>query len=99
VTEDLANLRRAIQPMPDDVRESLERRGLTQAYSDRSAYQRNDYLAWIARAKREATRGKRIDQMLDEIASGGVYMDMRHRPSELDDHSLDTEGGAAYRWL
>jgi hypothetical protein len=26
------------------------------AYNERLAYQRNDYLAWIARAKREETR-------------------------------------------
>jgi hypothetical protein len=28
-----------------------------------------------------ATREKRLDQMLDELKNGGVYMKMVHRPS------------------
>jgi uncharacterized protein YdeI (YjbR/CyaY-like superfamily) len=78
---DNSNLRRDIQPMPDDVREALVKRGLQEAYDARPAYQRNDYLAWLAQAKRAATRQKRLDQMLNELAQGGVYMSMRHRPS------------------
>jgi uncharacterized protein YdeI (YjbR/CyaY-like superfamily) len=78
---DYSNLKREVQPMPDDVREALESRGLTAEYNERPAYQRNDYLAWIARAKRESTREKRIGQMLEELAAGGVYMNMPHRPS------------------
>jgi uncharacterized protein YdeI (YjbR/CyaY-like superfamily) len=76
-----SNLSRELQPMPDDIRQALERRALTAAYEARPAYQRNDYLAWIARAKRETTRTKRLEQMLDELARGGVYMNMPHRPS------------------
>ena len=78
---DNANLKREIQPMPDDIREALIQRGLMEQYEARPAYQRNDYLGWIARAKREATRQKRLEQMLDELATGGVYMNMRHGPS------------------
>lgn len=78
---DNSNLKREIQSMPDDVKEMLEQRGLIGAYDQRPAYQRNDYLGWIARAKRESTRQNRIEQMLDELASGGVYMRMPHRPS------------------
>jgi uncharacterized protein YdeI (YjbR/CyaY-like superfamily) len=51
------------------------------AYEARPAYQRNDYLGWFTRAKLPETRRKRIDQMLDELAQGGVYMGMRHHPS------------------
>ncbi len=51
------------------------------AYEARPAYQRNDYLGWITRAKRPETRSKRLHQMLDELAQGGVYMGMRHNPS------------------
>jgi hypothetical protein len=36
-------------------------------------------LGWIASAKREETKAKRIAQMLDELARGGVYMKMRWR--------------------
>jgi uncharacterized protein YdeI (YjbR/CyaY-like superfamily) len=78
---DKDNLKREIQPMPDDIREALIQRGLMEQYEGRPAYQRNDYLGWIARAKREATRQKRLEQMLDELATGGVYMNMRHGPS------------------
>jgi uncharacterized protein YdeI (YjbR/CyaY-like superfamily) len=67
--------------MPDDVRTELEERDLVAAYEDRPFYQRNDYLAWISRAKRLETRQKRIEQMLDELERGGVYMKMEHPPS------------------
>jgi len=67
--------------MPDDIRRELESRNLWDEYAARPFYQRNDYLAWIARAKRPATRRKRIDQMLAELDEGGVYMKMEHPPS------------------
>lgn len=76
-----SNLKRELQSMPNDVREALEQRGLVEAYDERPAYQRNDYLGWISRARRDATRSKRIEQMLEELATGGVYMNMRHAPS------------------
>lgn len=76
------NLRRPTQPMPDDVAALLTEHDLRGVYDERPAYQRNDYLAWISRAKRPETRGKRIGQMLDELERGGVYMGMRHQPSE-----------------
>jgi uncharacterized protein YdeI (YjbR/CyaY-like superfamily) len=78
---DASRLTRDIQVMPDDVRKALESGNLTAAYDERPAYQRNDYLAWIARARRRETRQKRIEQMLEELTKGGVYMGMRHNPS------------------
>ena len=46
------------------------------AYRGRPAYQQNDYLAWIARAKRPETKEKRLAQMLEELERGGcVYED------------------------
>jgi uncharacterized protein YdeI (YjbR/CyaY-like superfamily) len=72
---------RARQPMPTDVSRRLESAGLRTAYDQRPAYQRNDYLGWIARAKRPDTRERRIAQMLDELERGGVYMNMPHPPS------------------
>ena len=63
------------------VREALEEQGLMADYLARPAYQQNDYLGWIQRAKREGTRNKRLRQMLDELARGGVYMNMAHPPS------------------
>ena len=78
---DTSRLTRDIQTMPENVRDALESRGLMVAYDERPAYQRNDYLAWIDRARRPETRQKRLDQMLEELTKGGVYMGMRHSPS------------------
>ena len=66
--------------MPDYVREALNKRGLMDAYRARPAYQRNDYIGWITRAKQEATKQKRLKQMLDELKKGGVYMKMKWNP-------------------
>ena len=73
--------RRPIEPMPGDVREALDARGVRADYDARPHYQRNDYLAWIRRAARAATRERRIALMLDELERGGVYMRMAHAPS------------------
>ena len=67
--------------MPAFVKKALNERGLMAAYNARPAYQRNDYLGWIARAKREDTKHRRLCQMLDELEMGGVYMNMKHLPS------------------
>ena len=78
---DTSRLTRDIQTMPENVRDALESRNLMAAYEERPAYQRNDYLAWIDRARRPETRQKRLEQMLEELTKGGVYMGMRHNPS------------------
>jgi uncharacterized protein YdeI (YjbR/CyaY-like superfamily) len=65
--------------MPDFVRQALEERGLMGEYEARPAYQRNDYIGWINRAKREETKMKRLRQMLDELAAGDKYMNMDYR--------------------
>jgi len=67
--------------MPPFVEEALRKSGLSDAYYERPAYQQNDYLGWIQRAKRPETRQRRLRQMLDELRRGGVYMKMNHPPS------------------
>lgn len=74
-----SRLKRAIHPMPDYIRSALSAKRLTAAYEARPPYQRNDYLGWIARAKLPATQQKRLQQMLDELAQGDVYMKMAWR--------------------
>jgi uncharacterized protein YdeI (YjbR/CyaY-like superfamily) len=64
------------EDMPDLVREALDQRGLREKYDARPPYQRNDYLLWINKAKRDETRRKHLAQMLDELEAGGVYMGM-----------------------
>ena len=66
-------------PMPDFVRAALDEHDLMDAYEARPPYQRNDYLGWISRAKRQDTRLRRLDQMLDELRRGDVYMKMAWR--------------------
>ena len=78
---DTSRLTRDIRTMPENVRDALDSRGLMAAYEERPAYQRNDYLAWIDRARRPETRQKRLGQMLEELTKGGLYMGMRHNPS------------------
>ena len=76
---DTSRMTREIHDMPDDVRAALEGRGLMHAYRERPPYQQNDYVGWISRSKLPATRAKRLAQMLDELAAGGVYMHMKWR--------------------
>lgn len=78
---EISGLTRPIQEMPQFVAEALQARGLMQAYRERPAYQQNDYLGWINQARRQATKEKRLAQMLDELERGGVYMNMKHPPS------------------
>ncbi|MEO5758537.1 MAG: YdeI/OmpD-associated family protein [Mesorhizobium sp.] len=75
----MTQLKRALNPMPDVIRAALTEHGLMGAYEARPDDQRNDYIGWIARAKRPDTRQKRLDQMLDELRRGGIYMNMAWR--------------------
>lgn len=69
-------LKRPRQTMPAFVRKALDAHGLMDAYRQRPPYQKNDYLAWIKGAKQEATRERRLAQMLDELKGGKRYMKM-----------------------
>lgn len=74
-------LKRAIVPMPKGIRSLLITHGLLELYNARPPYQRNDYLGWIARAKRDETKQKRILQMIEELKQGDRYMKMKWNPS------------------
>ncbi len=76
VEDKFRNLKRPRYPMPDFVKEALVERGLMATYQARPAYQQNDYIGWIMRAKRQETIEKRLAQMLDELESGDKYMKM-----------------------
>ena len=73
-------MKRPPNPMPKYVAERLATEGLRSLYNQRPWYQRNDYLGWICRAKREKTQEKRLLQMLDELRAGDIYMKMTWRP-------------------
>jgi uncharacterized protein YdeI (YjbR/CyaY-like superfamily) len=81
MSDDFSGLKRPKYPMPDFVKNALNEHGLMVSYKERPAYQQNDYVGWINRAKRQDTREKRLRQMLDELEMGGVYMNMKHATS------------------
>lgn len=56
---DFSKLSRAKHIMPAFVKEALNQHNLVAAYKERPAYQQNDYLGWISRAKRPETQKKR----------------------------------------
>ena len=78
---DFSRLFRPTHSMPEFVSDALTEHGLLEAYRSRPAYQRNDSIGWITRAKRPETKEKRLHQMLDELLRGDVYMKMDHRRS------------------
>ena len=73
---DVSRMKRPIYEMPDWLQNAIQERGLEQKYRQRPAYQQNDYVHWVSSPKKDATRQKRLAQMLDELEAGGVYMRM-----------------------
>lgn len=80
MNEDLSDLKRQIHPMSDFVERALKENELMKEYKSRPPYQQNDYIGWINRAKRDETKQKRLQQMLDELEKGNVYMKMKWNP-------------------
>ena len=74
------SLKRSINPMPQKIRTLLIKHGVLESYNARPPYQQNDYLGWIARAKLDTTKEKRIKQMVGELKQGDVYMKMKWSP-------------------
>jgi len=77
----MSGLQRPKQPMPAFVKNALEARRLMDAYRDRPAYQQDEYLGWINRAKLGPTRQARLAQMLEELESGARYMNEAWQPA------------------
>ena len=76
---DTSKMTRKVHDIPEDVTAALDESALWERYKARPPYQRNDYISWITRAKREDTRQKRLTQMLKELESGDAYMGMAYR--------------------
>ena len=81
MTKDFSKLKREKHPMPEYIKQALENNNVISDYEARPAYQQNDYIGWIERAKRQETKDKRLQQMIDELKIGGVYMNMKHPAS------------------
>lgn len=82
MSEDFLKLKRPKPAMPGFVKQALKKRGLLEAYKKRPAYQQNDYISWINEVKLREIKLKRLQQMLDELEKGGVYMNMDYPASE-----------------
>ena len=76
--EQARHLKRPIYPLPDFIQSALLKHGLLEAYQKRPAYQQNEYIGWITRAKQQKMRENRLQQMLDELATGDRYMHMAY---------------------
>ena len=59
--------------MPGNVKGALAKHDLLAAFEARPDYQQNGYLKWIASAAGPTAKQQRLDQMLDELAKGGVF--------------------------
>jgi len=77
-----SRLKRPIYEMPRFVEKALQEHKLVEAYQSRPAYQQNDYVGWIMRAKLEPTRQKRLAQILDELKDGTRYMKMAYHSEQ-----------------
>jgi len=70
-------LKREKHKVPLFITSAIEKNNLMKEYKNRPPYQQNDYIGWITRAKKEPTKQKRLQQMLNELKKGNVYMKMR----------------------
>ncbi|MFH2000623.1 MAG: YdeI/OmpD-associated family protein [Planctomycetota bacterium] len=77
--KDFSKLKRQRYPIPEFVKKALIKGDLMEAYKNRPPYQQNDYIGWITRAKRDETKEKRLNQMLDELKSNDRYMNMKYQ--------------------
>lgn len=77
-------LKRQKQELPQYIEEALVSSSVMSDYLKRPSYQQNDYISWVSRAKQETTKQKRLQQMINELKLGGVYMNMDHPASQKD---------------
>lgn len=61
------------------MRETLVQKKVMDAYRARPPYQKNDYVWWVSSAKQQKTKEKRLNQMVQELKKGDVYMKMKWR--------------------
>lgn len=74
MAKDYSKLKRPDHAMPGFVKQALKTRGLLKAFKKRPEYQQNDYLGWIHEAKMEEVKAERLQQMIDELEKGGIFM-------------------------
>ena len=79
-----SNLRRELNPMEDFIKDRLVKDEVLDKYNERPAYQRSQYIDWITSAKREATKEKRLNQMIDELKAGDSFKGEKYNAKKKD---------------
>jgi hypothetical protein len=74
MSNDYSKLKRPGHALPGFVKQALKKRGLLDAYQKRPTYQQNDYIGWINEVKLPEIKQERLDQMLDELEKGRIFM-------------------------
>ncbi len=65
-------------PMPDYIKQALDKNKLMKKFHTRPLYQQTDYLDWIVGSELEDARIKRLEQMIRELKAGNIYMGMEY---------------------
>ena len=81
--EEEKKLSRPVYPLPDFIEDALKENKVEHLYMRRPAYQKNDYIGWIGKARTEKTLIKRLDRMLEELKDGKKYMKTEYNPRTL----------------
>ena len=68
--------------MPEFIKQALIDNDLMGKYLARPPHQQNDYIGWINHAVLDETKQKRLNQMLDELRQGNVYMEVKYNPKK-----------------
>lgn len=79
--KDWSKLKRKKLNMPAFVRRAIINHDVMSLYKQRPPYQQNDYIMWINKAVKEETKTKRLNQMIEELKDGELYMKMKWKIS------------------
>ena len=80
MSKDYSKLKRPKPAMPGFVKKALQKRDLLKAYEKRPDYQQDGYLEWINEVKNQEIITQRLNQMLDELGQGNIFMQEEYKP-------------------
>jgi len=80
MSKDYSKIKRPKPAMPGFVKKALQKRDLLKAYEKRPDYQQDHYLEWITEVKSQEIISQRLNQMLDELEQGNIFMQEEYRP-------------------
>ena len=77
-----SSLKRPVYEMPEFVAAALREHKVLKLTKPALRTNGTTTWGWITRAKLEATRQKRLNQMLSELKGGKLYMNMQHNSKQ-----------------